>query len=497
MTDPDPSLTKRGSAIVATRWSATGGAILQGSRFTITAVLAAILLPEELGIVAMAHVVLGLLNLVMDLGTGQAIIRQEKLSRNLLNSIFFLNIGTGLVIAGGMYLGSDLIASIFDTPDLAPVLQALSLVVLIGSFANAPRGLLSRNLLFGRIASSDIAGALIYGAVAIPLALAGQGVWSVVAGLVASVAAATTMIWVLSNWKPGWHMSLTDLREISSFSGNLTAANISQNFLNNLDSIIISRGLGEAAMGYYYIAQRLIVTPRILLTAQFSAILVPALARVQNDLARFRRDFLRSCHGFALVSLPLMAGIGIVADPFVRGILGEDKLPAATVTALLAAIACIMSPEATANTIYRVRGRTDLMFRWGIVRGLAIASAYWVGAQWGLEGLVLAFGVAAVLLMFPSMFIPLRLIDLPISQVFSAIRPYAIGAGLMTGIALAARFALEQMGVQPIPVLLATAVIGTVVYIAYIWISKPPALDDLYRVLARRRTAPTENVPGS
>ena len=193
----------------------------------------------------------------------------------------------------------------------------MSLVVLIGSFANAPRGLLSRNLLFGRIASSDIAGALIYGAVAIPLALAGQGVWSVVAGLVASMAAATTMIWVLSNWKPGWHMSLTDLREISSFSGNLTAANISHYFLNNLDSIIISRGLGEAAMGYYYIAQRLIVTPRMLLTAQFSAILVPALARVQNDLARLRRDFLRSCHGFALVSLPLMAGIGIVADPFV------------------------------------------------------------------------------------------------------------------------------------------------------------------------------------
>lgn len=84
--------------------------------------------------------------------------------------------------------------------------------------------------------------------------------------------------------------------------------------------------------------------------------LFPALARVQDDLPAFRRGYLRATGGIAMVTFPTMTGIGLVAAPFVQGVLGEKWAAAIPVMVILAPAAALQSLILSVNFIYKATG---------------------------------------------------------------------------------------------------------------------------------------------
>jgi O-antigen/teichoic acid export membrane protein len=486
----------RGSAFSGARWNAAGRGAQRAIRFLVSLVLARLLAPADFGLMAVATTVLNFMDLFRDFGTGQAIIQKREVSQQLLSSLFVMNLANGIGAAVLLVATAPWVAWLFSTPEATGILRVMGIGFGIYSWSVTQRAILLRRLDFRRVAISDGIGALTNAVVAIALAYAGFGVWALAIGYVASSATGTISLWVLAHWRPSLHFARADLREVRSFSINLVGFNLVQNLFYNADTILISNLLGPAALGLWSMGRRLVVFPVQTLGSILSGVLVPALSRVQDDEPRFQRDYLRAVSGLAMVGFPISIGIGIVAEPLVGTLLGAKWAGAVPIVALLAPTVLMHSTTANIGAIYRAKGRTDLLLRWGIFSSVLTLAGYWIGILWGLEGVAWGYGLVWAALMYPAHAIPLRLIHLGVGDLLRALRPFALASALLAVAALGTRFGLAAAGAPRSAILLATIVAGAATYGLALWRLDPPALRDLERVMTNRRVrggAPVES----
>ena len=194
----------RGRIISGTRWLTMGQGGAQVVRFFVSIVLARLLAPAEFGLMSMALLFVGLMELFKDLGTVSALIQAPELSPLLLNSVFFLNVLIGMLGFAVIYLGAPLAVLFFAQPSLTAILRVLGGTLIISSLGLVMRALLQRNLKFGRLAAVDLAASVAYGVVAVILAITGTGVWSLVIASIASSIVTTGLVVFLFLEAPGF-----------------------------------------------------------------------------------------------------------------------------------------------------------------------------------------------------------------------------------------------------------------------------------------------------
>src|SRR6185437_6242767 len=83
------------AAIAGVKWSAISQFGRRILSLVTNIVLARLLAPSDFGLVAMAAVVLGFMEMFRDLGTGSAVVRHQDLSPTAISSVFWLNAAFG------------------------------------------------------------------------------------------------------------------------------------------------------------------------------------------------------------------------------------------------------------------------------------------------------------------------------------------------------------------------------------------------------------------
>jgi PST family polysaccharide transporter len=117
---------------------------------------------------------------------------------------------------------------------------------------------------------------------------------------------------------------------------------------------------------------------------------VPALSRLNDSPDHYRRAYLRIIEKIAVVTMPGIALLIATADWVVLIVLGPQWTEAAHIFAALGVAALIQPIANTTGWLFISQGRTDDMFRYGLVASTIIVAAIVAGLPWG------AFGVAAV-----------------------------------------------------------------------------------------------------
>ena len=488
-TDPDAPATEIVSAqglASATRWMVVGRLVTQASRLLVSVILARLLTPEAFGVVAVAMTTIVALEIVKDLGTGAALIQRPAVDQRMLSSVFYLNVVAGLVAAGLMAAGAPVVAALFDTPEATPVVRAFALVLVLGGVTQVHHALLRRRMRFSGVAAVEVSGALVTGVVSIALAIAGLGVWSMVWGNVAGVAVGSVVAWVASGWTPSATFHAHDLRQIAGFSLNTAAYNVTTFALQNTDKILVGRWLGAGPLGVYTLAQRTISYPLDSVSRVLMQVLFPAFARAQDDDETLRKGYSRASGAIAFVTLPVMVGAAVVADPLVRTVLGSAWLELIPLLWFMAPAGALGALLGAVNTLYSAKGRADWMFRWGLASGLATLAAFAIGLQWGLLGLAVAYLVVNVLQVPVGLAIVLRLIGMRLRDMARVLAPYVGLTLAMAAASFAAVQLTEAEGASPLVQLLAGIGAGVVTYGGLALWTKPAALRDV-RTLATSR----------
>jgi len=402
------------------KWSALSQISRQIFQYLTTIILVGLISPSDFGLMAMAVVVIGFLDIFKDLGTSSAIIKEENPSNNLKCSLFWVNVVFGLLVFVIIYFASPYLAEFLNSKRVESVLQLLSFSFIIAGFSVQQKALLEKELSFQKLSLIELFSSAIAFLVAVYLAFNGFGVWSLVWQVLSNTFLSTVLIWVYSNWKPKLFFKFSELRKITAYSTNLVGFNIINYFARNGDYFLIGKYLGDHELGHYYLAYRIMLYPVQNITMVISRVIFPAFSKIQRENTKLRDAYVSITNSIALITFPMMAGLAFVSFNFTQAFFGEswDAMLVANIIIILAPVGALQSIISTVGTIYQVKGKTDWMFKWSIISATITIVGFVTGLQWGIIGIAISYLVTNLLLILPVFMIPFKLINLKIIKFF-------------------------------------------------------------------------------
>lgn len=469
----------------ASRHTLLAQAATQFSRLAVSVVLARLLTPSDFGVVAAAMVVSVVVWQLTDLGTSAVIIQRDAIDDALVSSLFHFNVVLGAALSAATVVAAGELAGAMGQPAAAPAIRVLALVSLVGALGNMHYALLRRKMEFGRLAWINIANAVVSGVIGIGLALAGAGIWALVVGTIAGTAVAVAGQWRFVAWRPTATFDVHRLREVARFSIECFGSSTLATTFMQLDKVIISRMLGGAPLGVYTVAQRTVTSPVNTISEAVSNVSFSAFAREQKRADVLRSGVTRAVGVVALVVLPSMVGLAVLADTAVAVVYGPRWVDAVPVVQVLALVAAVQALARVTDAVMLAMGRSDWLYRWALGYCVAGAAAMAVSARWGLLGVSLGLAAVVAVLTPFQMRMALSLIDLPLRTYLRSLVPQVLVTSVMGVAAWGAAYGVGQVGASAPMELLSGSVTGAVVFGVLMWRTGDPAVSDARRVLGR------------
>jgi len=462
-------MTLKTSAISGIKWSSISHFGRRGLSLVTNVILARLLAPADFGLVAMAAVIIGFIELFKDLGTASAVIQRKDMSEALLASIFWLNAGFGLLATIVVYLLSPLAGAFYREPQVVPIMQALSVSLLLSGLSNLQNSLLERALEFEKLARIEIGTALFATIVGVTAAFLGLGAWSLVYQMLVGNLTATIFLWRASRWRLSGRFRWAEIRGVMGFSLNLTGFSIFNYFARNADKFLIGRFLGSQDLGLYDLAYRLMQYPMQGISAVIGRVMFPLFSRIQDDDRQFGYVYLKVVSAIAFIAFPLMLGLMAVASPFVLTLFGAAWAPVIPLLLILAPLGAVQSVGTTVCVIFVAKGRTDWLVWWGVGACILIVLSFVVGLAWGILGVTASYAMTSLLLSYPSFAIPFRLIKLRMRELGRVLWRPALCSLIMFAIVAGAAY-LAPSDTRGWIMLSTLVPLGGAVYLACSWL---------------------------
>lgn len=424
----------RQQAISGLKWTTLSQVSRIGTQLLSVLILARLLPPADYGLIAMATTVTGFAGLFRDFGTAAALIQKDDPSPRLLDSVFWLNVAFGVLLALLLGLLAPLIAYGFAEPKLKEVLWGLLLTFPIASLAAVHQALLEKSSCFRPLAIIETVTAFIGFVGAVCAAWAGWGVYSLVLQTLLVVFLTTVCLWFASQWRPAFRWETNEIKSVMNFSRNLVGFNMVNYFIRNADNMLIGRFLGASELGIYAMAYRLMLWPLQNISSVVGRVLFPTFCRLQGDQNRIAGAYVQVTATIMLISAPLMFGFFILRVPFIAVVLGEHWKPMTDILVWLVPLGLLQSIGTSVGSLYLATGRTDVMFKWGVGAGLLVIPAFVIGLQWGITGVAASYAIASLLLFYPGLAIPFRWVGLRVGDVLLKLIPSIATAAMMAGV---------------------------------------------------------------
>lgn len=356
-------------------------------------VLARLLTPHDYGLLAIVLVLVGLGEIFRDFGLTSASIQAPTLSRGQRDNLFWINAGIGAGLSVVLLLGSWQLGIVTGEPEIVGMAQWLSLTFLLNGLATQHRAGLMRALRLRVLAVTDVASAAIGLAVAISVALAGGGFWSLVAQQLTSAAVVLVGVMLAGRWLPRRWSRHDSVRSIVSLGWNLVAANLVQYAARQADTVVVGARFGTSSLGVYNRSFHLVMTPLGQVRSPLQSVALPVLSRLQQDPPRFDTYVVAAqlALGYGIgIPLALVAGL---ADPVVAIMLGERWAAAAPLLRLFAIAGLLTTLSYVGYWVYLARGLGTQLLRFTLCTAIIKVGCLVIGSFYGVVGVVAAIVV--------------------------------------------------------------------------------------------------------
>ena len=455
---PPHDLKRRATAGFAWLFSGTLGQYLV--QFAAIAILARLLAPADFGVVASSMAIIGVAAVFSELGVGPALVQKESLSEVDIGTATVLSLVAGLVLVGLALLGADSVAGWLRMPELRAVLAWLSPALLFSSAGVVATCLLQRTLRFRAIATVNLASyAVGYLGVAVPMALLGHGVWSLVSAHLVQTALTALLSW----WQlPGTFRlrgSVASARGLLRFGAGYSLGRLANTVAMQGDNLLAGRLLGAAALGFYSRAYQLMVMPAMLIGGVIDRVLFPTMAGMRHDRALVARTFARTVAVAALLALPLSAMMVVLAEEIILLVFGTQWMEAVPPFRWLAACVYFRLAYKLSDSLAHAEGAVYSKLWRQVVYAAAVVLAAWIGHRHGVEGIAAGVALAVVLNYALMLQLSRRLLGeawIGLRGVHVRHTLVAVGIG---GLAYATRAGLLLVVPAPLPVLAGTAAV--------------------------------------
>jgi PST family polysaccharide transporter len=428
-----------GAATRGLFWSAAAGASSKVVAVASTFVLARLLDREAFGVAAYALTVTTLLEVLRGMGIGQALIYYPRDQRRT-ETAFWLIVANGVALGLISILVAPLMGLFYRDARAPGVIRMLALYFPLLSLGQVIDVELRKDLRFGRRFGPELSRALAKAGVAVALAAAGAGYWSLVTAQIAGAAAWSAVLLAIAPWRPRFAFDREEAKHLLGYGKHMVAVALLAAVALRADHLVVGRFLGPAPLGVYTIA---FTMPAFLFQASggLSQVLFPAYALLERDRDRLRSAALRTLRLAGAVFVPAGVGLGLVAEPFIAVAFGSKWGEAATLLPWMGAWAALTAVTQHFGEVYKALGYARLL-SWlsAVTTVLLVPALVWVGVRGGSLVQIVAALIAVRAVRTVLDFVAIRrLVDLRLGAALLSMTPALASTLLMAGAVIALR----------------------------------------------------------
>jgi teichuronic acid exporter len=315
-------VTTAGIVARALAWKALSVVVGQGCWYASLFVLAILLPPNAFGVMAVGIVVTSFAFLLLESGTGGALIIARELDALSVRRTMLRITAAGAALTLLFVLLAAPITNKFAKGSDPAVLQVLAVVIVLGALTIVPQALLKKYMRFKRLAIVSVAATVAASLVAVVAAALGAAVWSLVIRLVLYQLLLAVLTWVaaagLFPRVRHEHRGPARRAGAAAFLTIRAACLIAWQG----DNLIVAASTNTTQLGLYAFAFSLAYLPLSQVSCTIGTVLFPAIASTR-DLKVVQRQALKALRLMTLVLLPLLPVAVVLAPGLIPELLGQ------------------------------------------------------------------------------------------------------------------------------------------------------------------------------
>ena len=300
------------------RWMLLQKCTLQPVTLVYSMVLARLLSKEEMGLMGLTAIFFTAAGTLAASGFGSALIRKQNYSQEDAGTLFWFNLGMGILLALVLYFSAPWLAAFFEAPPLCNLVRASALIVLLNSSVSVHMAHYMARRQFKVPALICLGAALVAMPVCLLLAWQGWGVWAYMSQGIVSALLSALLFWFICPWRPGWRFSMTAFRELAPLGCRLAATGLLDTAYIHARAFFIGKVYTPAALaGYKNGAQLAAMCPTVL-CYMIEQVTFPILSTLQNSPQKLIGVYRRYMRLFTLPIAWLCCFTAAFAEPIVH-----------------------------------------------------------------------------------------------------------------------------------------------------------------------------------
>jgi PST family polysaccharide transporter len=419
-------------------WSLAGTFVTKAGSFALGLVLARLLTPADFGAYAVALAVMSFAMVVNDVGIHAACVQWRGKLEEMAPTAALMALLTSLVLYGVLWLTAPAIATLSGAPEATPLVRLLTLVIVVDGITAVRASALLRRFEQDRLTKANVVGMLANVVVALPLAAAGFGAYSMASGQLAASVVTGALVFMYADLPIRLGFDREIYKRLVTFGLPLAVSLGIEAALLNADFVIVGNVLGVVALGYYLLAFNISSwVPSIVGTA-VRYVSVPSFSRLaERDAETLALGVRRSVPALVAVILPAAIVMATLAPQLVDFLYGDKWGSSAAALRYLAVLMVVRMLTSLAFDILTGLGATRYTVWLNAGWAVALVPALWIGAHMdGIRGAAIAHGIVAVFVALPLAVLALRAAGVSLVPTLPALVRPTIGAAIAAAVIL-------------------------------------------------------------
>lgn len=405
-----PPLKRRaqhGAVLVALQNNAS-----EAISFVFSVILARILLPEDFGLIGMMAIVLTLTQRVTTGLLLPSLMQRKEIDDRDCSTIFYAGLVLALLTYIILYICAPLIGRFYGYPSLTDLFRVGALRIVLIALAGIPAVKFARELRFGPELVANCVSALASGVLATVLALAGLGVWSLVALSLSARLFSVIIMWAYTSWRPSLTFSWNTLKTSCSYGSRLVAHNLSESIFFNLHGLVFGKIYTADILGFFNRGRAFPLLVSGNFVAPVNRVIFPSFARLQAEPGRLGAAYGKSFLMLLFLSAPAMLGLAALAHPLVLVLLGEKWLPAVPYLRIACVLAALNPFRRLAFNVFKSIDRIGVGIKLQVVTRAASLIALACTLRFGPMAMLCAEGAVSSLATLAYLHVAARMVGL-------------------------------------------------------------------------------------
>lgn len=410
------------------KWGIIQKFTMQPIQFLYGIILARLLAPEEMGILALTSIFFAIAGQLQNCGFGTALIRKQDRTHADICTVFWYNVGMSALLSGCIFFSAPWIADFYHEPALLNLTRVAAGMMFLNSTVSVHSTLFQAHRNFKTPAIVGMIATLLPMPFTIWAAYSGWSYWSLMVQSILSGFLNLILIWRLSPWKPSLIWSWDSFRSFFGFGIKLVGSGIITTTYSELRTFIIGKFYSPAQLAFFSRGYHISQMPMNMVLGLLGNVTYPILATLQHDRSKLLSVYRRYIRLTSLVMVWLMLTCAFNSRALILTLYGA-KWENAAIYAGLLCFGIVLDPLTHINVgLWNVYGRPDCVLKKEVIIRCWGIPAMLVGAYYSVTGICYAALSVSVLSFVIAVVLTTRLCELKIRYQMLDFLPYVFMA---------------------------------------------------------------------